>query len=213
MKMRVKICGVNSPAAFDAAAEAAADWVGFVFFERSPRHVTPAAAAALSHRLPNGPRRVGLLVDPTDDAVAAVLDALPLHALQLYAPPARIAAIRARFGVPVWRAIGVAGPADLPDGAGVAACLVIEPRAPAGADRPGGNATTMDWSMLAGWEPGVPWLLAGGLTPGNVGQAIAQSGAVAVDVSSGVESAPGVKDPALIAAFVAAARAGLGPPQ
>ncbi len=207
MTVRVKICGVNSEAAFDACAQAGVDWIGFNFFARSPRHVTPATAATLSHRLPGGPARVGLFVNPTDDEVAGVLDALPLHALQLYAPAPRVGALRARFDVPVWRAVGVETADDLPEGAGAASCLVIEPRAPAGAERPGGNATVMDWTMLAGWEPGAPWLLAGGLTSGNVGRAILQSGARAVDVSSGVESAPGVKDPGLIASFAAQARA------
>jgi phosphoribosylanthranilate isomerase len=206
--VRVKVCGVNSPAAFDAAAEAGADWVGFVFFAGSPRHVTPAQAALLSGRLVGGPARIGLFVDPSDDEIAEVLDRLRLHALQLYAPPARIGAIRARFGVPVWRALAVADAHDLPEDGGVAAALVIEPPAPRGAGRPGGNAAMLsDWSLLAGWQPVTTWLLAGGLTPQNVGRAVAESGAAAVDVSSGVESAPGVKEPALIAAFVAAARA------
>jgi phosphoribosylanthranilate isomerase len=206
--MRVKICGVNSAATFDAAAEAAADWIGFVFFARSPRCVTASAAAMLSSRLPGGPRRVGLFVDPTDDEIAEVLDRVDLHILQLYAPDARLAVIRAKFGKPVWRALAVTTPADLPEGAGVAAALVVEAAAPPGAGRPGGNGEKLDWTMLAGWEPDAPWLLAGGLSPDNVVEAIAVSGARAVDVSSGVESAPGVKDPALIARFVRAARGG-----
>jgi len=206
MNVRVKICGVNSPAAFDAAAEAGADWVGFNFFEASPRYVTPARAAQLSGRLLVGPARVGLFVEPTDDAIAEVLDTVKLHALQLYAPVERIARIRAMFGVPVWRAVGAESPADLPEDGGVAAALVIEPKPPAGADRPGGNGISLHWRMLRDWQPGTSWLLAGGLTPENVAQAIAESGATAVDVSTGVESAPGVKEPALIAAFVRAAR-------
>ncbi len=208
MTVRIKICGVNSEAAFDACAQAGVDWIGFVFFPPSPRYVTPASAGALSHRMPGGPGRVGLFVNPTDDEISAALDSLTLTALQLYAEPARIGAIRAKFAMPVWRAVGVAAPEDLPEGAGVASCLVVEPKAPAQADRPGGNAVTLDdWSMLAGWEPGSPWMLAGGLTQGNVGRAILQSKAKAVDVSSGVESAPGVKEPGLIAGFVAQARA------
>ena len=207
MTVRIKICGVNTAAAFDACTQAGVDWIGFVFFPPSPRYVTPATAGALSHRMPGGPARVGLFVNPTDDEIAAALDSLALSALQLYAEPARIGAVRARFDIPVWRAVGVSGAGDLPEGAGAASCLVVEPKPPPGADRPGGNAVTMDWSMLAGWEPGAPWLLAGGLTQGNVGAAILQSGAGAVDVSSGVESAPGVKEPSLIAGFVAQARA------
>ena len=205
--MRVKICGVNSPAAFDAAAEAGADWVGFVFFARSPRAVTPGEASRLSARLAGGPARVGLFVDPSDDQVALTLDRLPLDVLQLYACPKRSAEIRARFGVAVWHAVGLAEKADLPPRADHVDGLVVEPKAPAGAGRPGGLAMRLDWPMLAGWQPGVPWLLAGGLDPANVVEAIAASGAQAVDVSSGVETSPGVKDPALIAAFLAAAHA------
>ena len=203
--MRVKICGVNSPAAFDAAAEAGADWIGFVFFARSPRVVTAIEAATLSARTKSVPLRVGLFVEPSDDDLARVLDQMPLAALQLYAPAERCTLIAAKFGVPVWRSIAIASPADLPTD-GDPAAWVIEPRPAAGASRPGGNAQTMDWAMLRGWNPPKPWLLAGGLTPANVRQAIAQSGAQAVDVSSGVETAPGRKSAALIAAFVSAAR-------
>lgn len=206
MSVRVKICGVNTPAAFDAAAEAAADWIGFVFYPASPRFVTPAGAAILSGRLTSGPGRVGLFVDPSDDEIAEVLDRMKLTALQLYAPAARIATIRAKFDVPVWRSLAVQGPEDLPESAGVAACLVVEPQPPDGASRPGGNGHALDWAWLAGWEPECAWMLAGGLTPDNVARAVAMSGAAAVDVSSGVESEPGIKDPALIAAFVAAAK-------
>ncbi len=212
MSVRVKICGVNSPAAFDAAAEAGADWIGFVFHPRSPRCVTPAQAAMLSARLPGGPLRVGLFVEPSDDQVAEALETLKLHALQVYAPVERLARIRAIYGVPVWRCVAVRSAADLPEDGGIAACLVIEPQAPAGAERPGGLGLRLDWRLLADWQPATSWLLAGGLTPENVGRAIAESGASAVDVSSGVEQAPGVKDPALIAAFVQAARMGHGVP-
>jgi len=207
MSVRVKICGVNSPAAFDAAAEAAADWIGFVFAPQSPRYVTPARAALLSGRLRGGPARVGLFVEPTDEEIADALDAVKLHALQIYAPMERIARIRAMFGVPVWRPVAVSTPADLPDDGGVAASLVIEPKAPPNAPIPGGNGMKMDWAMLRAWRPETSWLLAGGLSPDNVGAAIAASGAQAVDVSSGVETSPGVKDAALISAFVQAARA------
>ncbi len=204
---RVKICGVNTEAAFDAAAEAGADWVGFVFAPASPRYVSPAEAASLSRRLPGGPLRVGLFVDPTDDDLARVLEALPLRALQLYAPVPRINFIRAKFDVPVWRPIGLASADDLPESPGVASALVVEAAPPSGAANPGGNGQAIDWSMLADWDPGAPWLLAGGLTVENVADAIARSGAQAVDVSSGVERARGVKDAHLIARFVAAARA------
>jgi phosphoribosylanthranilate isomerase len=206
MNVRVKICGINSPAAFDAAAEAGADWIGFVFSQDSPRCVTPATAARLSGRLLGGPARVGLFVNPTDDEIAETLDVVRLHALQIYAPLERLSRIRAIFGVPVWRPVGIAATDDLPEGGGIAAALVIEAKPPAGATRPGGNGVALPWSLLKAWRPPTTWLLAGGLTPDNVAIAIAQSGAQAVDVSSGVESVPGVKDPSLIAAFVNAAR-------
>jgi phosphoribosylanthranilate isomerase len=204
---RVKICGVNSAVAFDTAVAAGADWIGFVFFERSPRFITPAQAAHLSARHAGGPPRVGLFVDPTDEAIARTLDDVALDILQLHAPPARIAALRARFALPVWRAVGVAERIDLPESAEGADALLIDAKAPKEATRPGGNARSFDWRLLDGWQPRYPWLLAGGLTPANVAEAVRISGAPAVDVSSGVESAPGVKDPALIHDFVAAARA------
>lgn len=203
----VKICGIRDEAALDAAADAGADWIGFVFAAGSPRTVTPAAAAALERRLPRHVRRVGLFVAPTDDEVARALDAMPLDALQLYADPARAVALRRASGCPVWLAHGVRSRAELPadtelDG------LVIEARPPKGADRPGGNGTSFDWSIARDWSAPAPWLLAGGLTPDNVAEAVRRSGARAVDVSSGVEDAPGRKRPALIRAFIAAARGG-----
>lgn len=206
MTVRVKICGVNDAAAFDAAAEAGADWVGFVFFPPSPRAVTPAQAAAISGRDEGGPLRVGLLVGAAIDEIASALAAVRLDAVQLYgaSPPASL--LRDRFGIQVWRAAGVATRADLPDAEADADALVIEPRPPPGATRPGGNAVTLDWSLLAGWAAPLPWLLGGGLTPDNVADAFALSGAAAVDVSSGVETAPGRKDPALIRRFIQAAR-------
>jgi phosphoribosylanthranilate isomerase len=184
--MEVKICGLNDPAGVAAAVAAGADWVGFVFFPRSPRAVTPDQAAALSARHPGGPGRVGLFVDPDDAALDAALAALRLDALQLYAPPGRIAAVAARLAVPVWRAVGVTAAADLPLAAGPEARLVIEPRPPPAATRPGGNAQRLDWALTRGWRAPRPWLLAGGLTPEDVGSAIALSGAPGVDVSSGV---------------------------
>ena len=205
--IRVKICGLNDASGFDAAVAAGADWVGFVFFPASPRAVTPAQAAALSARHPGGPLRVGLFVDPSDSDIAAALAALPLDVLQLYVSPARAAQARASFGLPVWRAVGVSSAAELPDVAEAVDGYVVEPKPPPGATRPGGNAVSLEWALLAGWQPRLPWLLAGGLTQDNVAGAIRASGALAVDVSSGVERARGVKDPALIAAFIAAARA------
>jgi phosphoribosylanthranilate isomerase len=207
MTVQVKICGSRAEDAFDAAIEGAADWLGFNFFPPSPRAVTAARAAALSARHAGGAARVGLFVDPADAAIADVLDRLALDALQVYAPPARIAELADRFGVPVWRPIGIAAASDLPATPGAAARLLLEAPPPAAATRPGGNARPFDWSLLRGWTAPCPWMLAGGLTPENVAEAIARTGAPAVDVSSGVERAPGEKDPALIRAFLAAVRA------
>jgi phosphoribosylanthranilate isomerase len=209
---RVKICGVNDAAGFDAAVAAGADMVGFVFFPASPRAVTPAQAAALSGRADGGPERVGLFVDPDDALLDAVLAALSLDVIQLHGEetPARAAEIRARFGLPVMKALGVAEPADLARLAEYAPAVdrfLLDAKPMPGAALPGGNATAFDWRLVAGAAIPRPWLLAGGLTPDNVAEALRQSGAPGVDVSSGVERARGVKDSARIAAFVAAARA------
>lgn len=202
----MKICGVNDPVALQAAAEAGADWIGFNFFPPSPRFITPAEAAALSAMRPGGPARVGLFVDPSDADVAATLDTVALDALQVYADAGRAAALRARFGRPVWRPVGIRSAADLPRRADRVDGFLLEAEPPKDATQPGGNAQLFDWSVLRGWTSPLPWLLAGGLTPGNVRQAVAASGALAVDVSSGVERSRGVKDSALIRAFIEAAK-------
>jgi phosphoribosylanthranilate isomerase len=204
--VRVKICGMNDAAAFDTAVAAGADYVGLVFFPPSPRYVTPARAAALSARHPGGPLRVGLFVDPAIEAIASVLDAVRLDILQVYGR-AELPGLRARFGLPVWRATGIDTSADLPREAGGADALLLEAKPPPAATRPGGNAVRFDWSLLRGWNAPAPWILAGGLTPDNVAEAIRATGATTVDVSSGVEQSRGVKDPALIQAFIANARA------
>lgn len=211
MPVGVKICGITDATGFDTAAQAGARWIGFVFFDRSPRNIAPRAAAALSARMTGGPERIGLFVKPDDIAIERVLDTVPLDGLQVYAPEQRTMEIRQRFGLPVWRAVGIESRADLPVHAAPDR-LVIESRPPAGSTRPGGNAQQFDWTLTQGWKSPVPWMLAGGLTPENVGRAIALSGAEAVDVSSGVESAPGVKSTALIRAFIAAA-SGIPTPQ
>lgn len=207
---RVKICGINSPAAMDAACDAGADWIGFVFAPGSPRTVTPATAEALSGRRRGGPLRVGLFVAPDDDAIEAALEAVPLDVLQLYADPARAAEVRATFGVTVWRSIGVAARGDLPTGAEPIDGYVLDAAPPEGATMPGGNAGRFDHALLRGWSAPQPWLLAGGLTVATLAAAIAESGAEAVDVSSGVELTRGIKDPALIAAFIDCAHAQAG---
>lgn len=206
MPIGVKICGINSPIAFDTALEAGADWLGFVFFPRSPRYVTAAQAAVLSARYPGGPLRIGLFVSPMLDDIASTLATVQLDGLQLYGD-VDFPALRARFAIPLWRPIGVATATDLPTDKRDADTLLIEAKPPVDATRPGGNATAFDWSLLRGWTAPCPWLLAGGLTPENVAAAIRATNTPAVDVSSGVESAPGTKDPARIRAFIAAARA------
>ncbi len=207
--MRIKICGINSADGLAAAADAGADHVGFVFFPPSPRYLTPKQAATLRATRPDGPQSVGLFVKPGLDEIAAVLAEMRLDALQIYGDAALAQAVRIRFGLPVWLAVGVATPGDLAAAERAALGLdgmVVEAKPPPGATRPGGNATALDWSLLAGWNPPLPWLLAGGLTPGNVAEAIALSGATGVDVSSGVEQEPGVKDPALIRTFITSSR-------
>ena len=203
---RVKICGIKDAAAFDAAVAAGADWVGFNFFRNSPRYVTPSQAATLAARHPGGTKLVALLVEPTDAEVGDVVSTLKPDVLQLYTSAERSAHIRLRHGVPIWRAVGVTGADDLPGSADDADAVLIESKAPPGASRPGGRAARFDWAVLSGWKPDFAWLLAGGLTPDNVGEAIRVTGATAVDVASGVETAPGVKSVDLIHAFVAAAK-------
>ncbi len=198
---RVKICGINSQDALDAAC--GADWVGFNFYPPSPRFVTPAQAA----NLVGGPLRVGLFVAPTNDDIAATLSIASLDILQVYADQRRTGEIRAKFGLPVWRAIGIATSDDLPTASENVDGFVIETKALPGAALPAGNGTPFDWSLLDGWTSPLPWLLAGGLDPANVRAAITESHAPAVDVSSGVERQRGIKDPALIRAFIAEATA------
>lgn len=210
--VKAKICGLSTAEAVDAAVSGGAALVGLVFYPPSPRHVAPAQAAALAGRVPAGVGCVGLFVDADDAAIEAVLAAVPLAMLQLHGreTPERVAAVRARFGLPVIKALPVAAEADfaaVDDYAPVADWLLFDARPPKTADAlPGGNALAFDWRLLAGRRIPRPWLLAGGLDPANVADAIRISGATAVDVSSGVERAKGIKDPALIAAFLAAVR-------
>jgi phosphoribosylanthranilate isomerase len=199
----VKICGIRTQEMLDVAVAAGADFVGFNFFPPSPRFVTPAIASALAPGVP----AVGLFVDPTLEAIAEVLQSVKLDALQIYGVTELLPTIRARFGLPVWQAFGLRTAADLPGSGADADRLLLEAKAPVGATRPGGNAATFDWSILHGWQAPKPWMLAGGLNPENVAEAIRQTGAQAVDVSSGVERRKGDKDADLIRAFVHAAKA------
>lgn len=211
MRVEAKICGIRDTAALDAAVAGGARYVGFVFYPRSPRHVTPGDAGRLAAMLPPAVTGVALAVDPDDaliDEIAARADVgmFQLHGAET---PERVAAIRARTGRRAMKAIKVSEAADLAAAdayAGVADMLLFDAKPPAGMANalPGGNAVTFDWTILAGRDWPVPWMLSGGLDPANVADAIRISGARAVDVSSGVESAPGVKDPLRIAAFLAA---------
>jgi phosphoribosylanthranilate isomerase len=203
---RVKICGINDPAAIDAAVEAGADWLGFNFFPPSPRYVTPSCARELTARHGDSPPRVGLFVKPTDAMIAEVLAEIHLDILQIYGSEAEVPRLRTRFGRPIWHPVAVADAADLPPDLHGADALLLEAKPPPHATRPGGNAVRFDWTLTHGWHAPGPWILAGGLDPGNVADAIRLSGATAVDVSSGVESAKGVKDPVLIRAFIRNAR-------
>ena len=203
----VKICGVRDSVALDAVADEGGQWVGFMFFPPSPRAIDPETAGQLAARHPNGPKPVGIFVEPTDAEVEATLRFVPLAVLQIHATAERAAAIQTRFGLPVWHAVGIAATADLPETAPGVTRLLLDHKAPAGAPLLGGNAQPFDWSVLRSWTPPAPWVLAGGLTPETVAGAIALTGAPTVDVSSGVERARGVKDPALIRAFIKAARA------
>jgi len=213
MAVRAKICGINSREALDAAVAGGASFVGFVFYPPSPRALTPAAAGELAAAVPRTVGKLGLFVDDPDERIADVLAKAPLDMLQLHGQetPARVAAIRRHFGLPVMKAVKVAGADDLAaaDGyIGVADWLLFDAKPPADMKGalPGGNGLVFDWQLLAGKRFRRPWLLSGGLDADNLAEAVRISGAHAVDVSSGVERAPGVKDPGRIRAFLAAAR-------
>ena len=212
MSPRVKICGVSTVDVLEAAVSEGASDVGLVFFPRSPRNVSAEEAAALSAAAPAEITVVGLFVDPPDETLESVLSVARLDLLQLHGSesPERVAEIRRRTGKPAMKAIKVAGPDDIEAARrydGIADRLLFDAKAPSTEGRymPGGNALTFDWRMLAGLAWPCPWMLSGGLTPETVAEAIRTSGAPGVDVSSGVESAPGVKDTSLIAAFIRAA--------
>ncbi len=209
---RVKICGLRDAVSLQAAIDAKATYVGLVFFPKSPRNVGIEEAATLAQAVPPGVAKVALVVDADDAMLDQITAQVPLDVLQLHGheTPSRVAEIRARYGLPVMKAVGVADESDLAaldTYAQVADQLLVDAKPPKDADLPGGNGLSFDWRLIAGRRWPVPWMLAGGLTPETVAEAIALTGATQVDVSSGVESAPGIKDAALIAAFCAAARA------
>lgn len=207
--VRLKVCGITRASDVDVLVRAGAAYAGLNFFPPSPRALSPGQARAIALAVPAGLARVGLFVDATDAQIEAVLAEVPLDLIQLHGHegPGRVAAVRERFGLPVIQAVGVATAADLPaldTAAQVADMVLVDAKAPAGAALPGGNGLPFDWRLIAGRRWSVPWLLAGGLTAANVAEAVARTGARQVDVSSGVESAPGVKDPDRIATFAAA---------
>jgi phosphoribosylanthranilate isomerase len=212
MSLLVKICGLKTPEALDAALIAGADMVGFVFFEPSPRHVGVATARTLGERVNGKARKVALTVNASDKQLAAIIEALKPDLLQLHGreAPDRVVVIRTRFGIPVIKALPLEKREDLSPVhlyAKVADWVLFDARAPREATRPGGLGKAFDWRLLEKLDLAVPFMLSGGLDSGNVAEAVRLTRANAVDVSSGVESAPGVKDTDKIRAFVRAARA------
>jgi phosphoribosylanthranilate isomerase len=212
MALLVKICGLSTPETLDVALDAGADLVGFVFFPPSPRNLDMATARALGRRVASRAGKVALAVDPDDALLAAIVEALDPDMLQLHGrePPERVTTVKSRFGLPVMKALPVAEASDLaavPVYAGVADRLLFDARAPREANRPGGLGQAFDWRLLENLDPGMQFMLSGGLDADNVATALAATRAPAVDVSSGVERAPGIKDADKIRAFIRAARA------
>ncbi len=211
MDIRVKICGLTRPEHVVAAAEAGAAYVGFVFFEKSPRLVDIIQARDLALEAPVGLAKVALTVNADDAYLDQIVETVPLDMLQLHGreSPERVAELRARYGLPIMKAVGIAEQADLAalqEYGAVADQLLVDAKPPKGAALPGGNGLAFDWRLVNRKYWPCPWMLAGGLTPENVADAVKMTGARQVDVSSGVESAPGEKNAALIRAFVDAAR-------
>ncbi len=209
--LRVKICGLRSLADVQAVADAGAAYFGLNFFPKSPRYVSLALARELALAAPMGLAKVALTVNADDATLDAITEAMPLDMLQLHGAetPARVAEIRARYGLPVMKVVGVRDEGDLAallEHSLAADQIMIDAKPPQDAPLPGGNGLTFDWRLISGRRWLRPWMLAGGLTAGNVAEAVRLTGARQVDLASGVESAPGVKDAAMIRAFMAAAR-------
>ncbi|AUW60259.1 phosphoribosylanthranilate isomerase [Sphingobium sp. SCG-1] len=204
-RLAIKICGLSTPDTVDAALKAGASHLGFVFFPKSPRHVDFDKAAGLVARVPQHVVGVGVMVDPDDETLSRAVQAgVKTFQLHGHEAPERVAAIRDRFGVDIWKAISVKTRADLEQGrayVGIADFLLYDAKTPDGAALPGGMGLRFDWTLLRGFAPPLPWGLSGGLDPESVADAVAITGAPLVDVSSGVESAPGIKDVDKIAAF------------
>ncbi len=207
MPVRAKICGLSTAETIAAAVRHGASHVGFVFFPKSPRNVSPDQAAALAAGVPGDVARVGVFVDPDDALLSHAIAAARLDAVQLHGgeSPERVAAVRARHGVEVWKAVPVKVSADLAYArryAGAADRILYDAKTPAAADLPGGMGLRFDWRLLEGFDHPLPWALSGGLDERNARDAVAISGARLLDTSSGVESAPGVKDVDKIARFL-----------
>jgi phosphoribosylanthranilate isomerase len=212
--IRVKICGLRESAHVAAAVQAGAAYVGFVFFEKSPRCVSVDQARALALTVPPGVAKVALVVDADDAQLDDITSTVPLDMLQLNGreSPDRVSAVRKRYGLPVMKAVGVATGDDLPaldTYARVADQILVDAKPRKGAVLPGGNGLPFDWQLIAGRRWPVPWMLAGGLTAANVAEALRLTGARQIDLSSGVELSPGVKDAALIAQFITTAQGGM----
>ena len=209
MPINVKICGLSTPETLDAAIRGGASHVGFVFFAPSPRNLSRERAQQLAARVPAHVTRVGVFVDPDDAALEAAISAGQLQALQLHnTNPDRAAAIKVRTGLLIWAAVAIKQRADLSAAAsyvGAVDRILYDAKTPPGAALPGGMGVRFDWTLLEGFRHPLPWALSGGLDPLNVAEAIRVTGADLVDVSSGVETAPGIKDVAKIQAFLAAA--------
>ncbi|MBO6777897.1 MAG: phosphoribosylanthranilate isomerase [Marinibacterium sp.] len=209
--IQVKICGLTDRAGIEASVNAGARYLGFNFFPKSPRYVTPVQAAELAMSVPPGVCKVALTVDADNALLDDITGHAPFDMLQLHGheTPARVAEVKARYGLPVMKVVGVANVEDLANveaHSTVADQILVDAKPPKGAVLPGGNGIAFDWKLIAGRRWPVPWMLAGGLTPENVSEAIAQTGARQVDVSSGVESAPGCKDADMIADFLASTK-------
>ena len=203
---QVKICGLTEAASFDVVVEAGADYAGMVFYPNSPRYLRHDQAASLAQRPRGRTQLVGLFVNPEIEMVATTLQHVALDILQIYGSASLVATLQARFGLPVWRQLGAASTADFPPPDEQTDGFVVEAKPPPGATRPGGNGVLADWALLKGFPSTRPWLLAGGLNPENVAMALRQVEAPGADVSSGVETAPGQKNPDLIRRFVQAVR-------
>ena len=208
----VKICGLATVDDVRACADAGANYMGLVFFEKSPRNITIPAARELALAAPLGLAKVALVVNPSDAELDAITASVPLDMVQLHGreTPERVAVVKARYGLPVMKAVGIADGDDLPkleSYFGVADQILVDAKPPKGGELPGGNGLSFDWRLIAGRRWPCPWMLAGGLTPENGAEAVKMTGAKQVDVSSGVEAAPGQKNAELIQKFVQNSRA------